>query len=197
MLVRRTFAAATTLAVGLATCAVGFLAGAEPSQAAATRTVTLRFAGGHDTDPVDNGRPVVLVAAGLGVPTAVFRDAFSRVHPADAGRQPTDEQARANKAALLSVLAPYGVTNERLDEVSNRYRYNRSAGQTWTRRGARATAVIRGDKVVSVKLLDGGMGYSSTPTVTVPGVAGARVTATVSYGTDLTANGAVTALKLG
>ena len=30
--------------------------------------VAVTFSGGHDTDPKDHGRPVVLVAAALGVP---------------------------------------------------------------------------------------------------------------------------------
>ncbi|MBW7459054.1 hypothetical protein K0U00_33890, partial [Paenibacillus sepulcri] len=82
------------------------------------------ISGGFDTDPVDHGRPVVLIAAALGVPTEVFREAFSGVTPAGAGSGgPTAEEAQQNKAALLKVLGSYGITNERLDEVSNYYRY--------------------------------------------------------------------------
>jgi len=174
-------------------------AGIVPACAAApakSRTVTLQISGGHDTDPVDRGRPVVLIAAGLGVPTEVFREAFSGVHPAGPDRGPTDAEAQANKATLLSVLAPYGITNERLDEVSNHYRYMGANGELWTHRDARATAVVRNGKVVSVRLVDGGAGYSSTPAVTVPGVGRATIRATVSYGTDLAANGAITSLKV-
>jgi hypothetical protein len=168
--------------------------GAAPGQ---TRTVALQISGGHDTDPVDHGRPVVLIAAGLGVPTEVFRSAFRGVHPAGAGSGgPTEQEAQANKAALMSVLAPYGITNERLDAVSNRYRYVASDGALWAHRAARATAVVRGGKVVSVRLADGGAGYSSTPTVTVPGVASATVRATVAYGTDLATNGAISRLQV-
>src|SRR4051812_47520904 len=76
------------------------------------------FTGGHDTDPRDGGRPVVLVAAGLGVPPEVFREAFRGVTPARNGR-PSAEEARRNKEALMKVLGPRGVTNDRLDEVSN------------------------------------------------------------------------------
>jgi hypothetical protein len=187
---RRTLAvlAATTLAVPAVALA------AAPAK---TRTVTLTISGGHDTDPVDHGRPVVLVAAGLGVPTDVFRQAFSGVHPAGAGSGgPTEAEAQANKAALLAVLAPYGVTNDRLDEVSNRYRYMASSGETWTHRDAKATATVRNGKVVSVTLVDAGAGYSSTPTVTVPGAPTAKVTATVAYGTDLDTNGRIGSLKV-
>lgn len=41
------------------------------------------FSGGHETVGVDHGRPVVLIAAALGVKDEVFREAFSHVHPAD------------------------------------------------------------------------------------------------------------------
>jgi hypothetical protein len=48
---------------------------------------------------------------------------ISHVHPAGPGSGgPTGEEARANKAALMSALGKYRGTNERLDEVSNRYR---------------------------------------------------------------------------
>src|ERR1700727_2764514 len=99
-----------------------------PLPASATK-VPLVFQGGHDTDPRDHGRPVVLVAAALGVPIAVFRNAFSHVHPAPAGEQPTQNEVHDNKRQLLSRLAPYGVTNERLDEVSNYYRYRPQNGE--------------------------------------------------------------------
>src|SRR5438045_1713230 len=70
---------------------------------AAEKTVPVTFSGGHETDPKDGGRPVVLVAAGLGVKPEVFREAFRGVTPARDGR-PTPEQARKNKEALLKVL---------------------------------------------------------------------------------------------
>jgi hypothetical protein len=110
--------------------------------------------------------------------------------------EPDPAQVQRNKAALLAVLAPYGVTNERLDTVSDYYRYQGGEGQTWTRRAATARAVVRDGKVVSVRLLGGGAGYSSTPKVTVPGVPGAVVKAVVGYGTDLPGNGGVTTLKV-
>ncbi|KXK15985.1 MAG: hypothetical protein UZ14_CFX002000161 [Chloroflexi bacterium OLB14] len=96
-----------------------------------TDEVQVIISGGYELDPRDNGRPVILIASALGVPEEVFREAFSHVNPAGAGSSPSEEQAQANKAALMNVLAPYGVTNDYLDEVSNYYRYNRSAGETW------------------------------------------------------------------
>src|SRR3954471_14804414 len=75
---------------------------------AAETKVPVTFSGGHETDPRDHGRPVVLVAAGLGVAPEVFRDAFSGVHPAGPGSGgPTREEAQKNKQALMSVLGKY------------------------------------------------------------------------------------------
>ena len=82
--------------------------------------VPVVFSGGHDTEGVDHGRPVILIANALGVKPEVFREAFTHVHPAGPGSGgPTDAEARANKAALMSALGKYGVTDERLNQVSN------------------------------------------------------------------------------
>jgi hypothetical protein len=43
---------------------------------AAEAKVPVTFSGGHETDPQDRGRPVVLVAGALGVKPEVFRKAF-------------------------------------------------------------------------------------------------------------------------
>jgi hypothetical protein len=164
--------------------------------AARSATVTVRVTGGHATDAHDHGRPVVLIAAALGVPTEVFRTAFDGVTPAAGGDAPDPAQVQANKAALLAVLAPYGVTNERLDEVSNHYRFQGSKGETWPQEAATATAVVRDGRVVSVTLVDGGSGYTSTPRITVPGVPGATIRVTLHHGTDFAANGAIERLTV-
>jgi hypothetical protein len=164
--------------------------------AAATKTVTVRVTGGHETDAHDNGRPVVLIAAALGVPTEVFRTAFDGVTPASGGDAPDPAQVQANKAALLKVLAPYGVTNERLDEVSNHYRFQGSKGETWPQQAATATAVVRAGKVVSVTLVGGGSAYSSTPRISVPGASSASIKVTLSHGTDFATNGSIASLTV-
>src|SRR5437588_9768871 len=66
-------------------------------------TVPVNFSGGHETDQRDGGRPVVLIAAGLGVKPEVFRDAFSRVRPARDGK-PTGEEAGRNQEILMKAL---------------------------------------------------------------------------------------------
>ena len=159
-----------------------------------TGEVTVTISGGHGTDPVDNGRPVVLVAAALGVPTGVFREAFSGVTPAGAGEQPEDTQVRLNKSALLEVLAPYGITNEQLDAASDFYRYNGSSGGTWAHTDATAVAVLTDGKVSSIIVTTAGAGYSSTPTVTLS--TGQTATATLAYGTDTATNGSIESISL-
>src|SRR5882757_5216491 len=99
------------------------------------------FSGGHETDSRDHGRPVNLVAGALEVKPEVFREAFSGVTPAKNGK-PSGEEARRNKTALMKVLQPYGVTNDRLDEVSNYYRYRPQAGEMWPVKEAKAVAIV-------------------------------------------------------
>jgi len=159
--------------------------------------VPVVFSEGHDTDPRDHGRPVILVAGALAVPPEVFREAFSHVHPAgpDSGG-PTDEEARANKAALMSVLGKYGVTNDRLNEVSNRYRYVRSHGQMWPTKAAVANALVQNGVVTGYEIVSRGFGYSSPPTVTVPDVKGVAPKVELSFGKDFEANGSVSAITV-
>jgi hypothetical protein len=160
-------------------------------------TTSVVISGGFDTDPQDHGRPVDLIAAALGVPTEVFREAFRGVTPAGLGSEPSSELARRNKAALLKVLAPYGVTNERLDEVSNYYRYNGSKGETWPKTRATATATVMNGVVTGVTITHAGAGYSSSPTVTVTGPNGkVTATATLSYTKDFKTNGSVSAISI-
>src|SRR4051794_12261065 len=81
---------------------------------AAEKEVPLTFSGGHEIGKNDFGRPVVLIAAALEVKPEAFREAFSGVTPSKSGK-PSPAEARKNKEALMKVLGPLGVTNERLD----------------------------------------------------------------------------------
>ncbi len=105
--------------------AATFVTHAEPVPLpAGAKRVPVVFSGGHETVGIDHGRPVALIAAALGITDDVFREAFSRVRPARPGSGgPTNEEAQQNKAALMKALGKYGFTNERLDAVSNFYRY--------------------------------------------------------------------------
>ena len=150
--------------------------------------------GGHDTDPRDQGRPVALIAAALGVEDQVFRDAFSGVSPARGG-DPTAARAHANKQVLMDALGPHGVTNERLDEVSNFYRYQPQAGGLWRHTPAQATAVIENGKVVAIKLTNPGAGYTVPPEVIVAGY-DVQVQAKLEFGADLQKNGQISTLTI-
>ncbi len=168
--------------------------GCSPVKSPAT-SFTVSITGGHETNAGDAGRPVVLVAAALGVPPEVFREAFSHVTPAPAGQESDPTQVDLNKAALLSVLGPYGVTNDRLDEVSNYYRFNGSGGETWPQVSATATAIVSDGRVTGFTITNAGAGYSSAPTITVSG-ADVTATATVAYTTDFATNGSLSSITL-
>jgi hypothetical protein len=189
--VRLLFAAAFFLGLPFASRADG------TSPADGVKKVDLVFEGGHDTDPRDHGRPVVLIAAALGVPAPVFRDAFSHVHPARPGGPPQEDQVRQNKQALMERLSPYGVTDDRLNEVSNYYRYRSWAGELWRHVAAAAYALVKGDKIVDIVLTQRGAGYTTPPRVSVRGV-GLTVypMATLAYGKDLATNGSIKAVVM-
>ncbi|RYG45739.1 hypothetical protein EON79_11865 [bacterium] len=157
--------------------------------------VPVNFTGGFETDPQDGGRPVVLVAGALGVKPQVFRDAFSRVNPARDGA-PSDERVHANKDVLLAALAPYGITNDRLDEVSDHYRYRPEEGERWPTRPAKAFAILKGGEVVRFEIIDPGYGYTSAPLVGVKGMKGLRATLKLAFSADFGKNGSVKALAL-
>ncbi len=165
------------------------------AQTAGMRRVVVAFEGGHETVGVDRGRPVVLVAGALGVKPEVFRDAFSRVHPSRNG-PPTPDEAQANKRALMDALGKYGITNERLDEVSNHYRYRREKGEMWPVRPAKAFAVVQNGRVLRFEVTDGGEGYSSPPTVRIPGFPNLSGTATLSFDKRFEKNGAVKSIAV-
>lgn len=183
---------ARSLLVALAVSLTNLSAGELP--AGVTRQAVV-FTGGHDTDHVDGGRPVVLIAAALGVPTEVFREAFTHVHPAHDGG-PTRDQAQQNKAALMSVLGKYGISNERLDEVSNYYRYRPQNGELWTHKDATANALIKDGSVIGYEITSPGAGYSTPPAVSVPGFKDASGKVEIAFGQDLESNGAVSAISL-
>ncbi len=164
-------------------------------QATTDGEVQVLITGGHDTDPRDGGRPVVLIASMLGVPSEVFREAFSHVHPAGAGQEPNPIQVGLNKDALLSALSPYGVTNDYLDEVSNYYRYNGKAGETWPETPATATAILTDGVVTGFVITNPGSGYTSPPVITVFN-SDVKATARLSFTTDFGTNGSIAEITI-
>lgn len=176
--------------------ALASVASAEPIPAGVTK-VPVEFSQGHDTEPQDRGRPVILIASALGVKPEVFREAFSKVRPAGPGKAPEEHQVRENKKALMDALGKYGITNEKLDQVSNRYRYRKEREELWPVEPAVANALVKDGVVTGFEIIKGGSGYSSTPKVTVPGVKPFTAEVEVSYDKDFTRNGAVSTIKLG
>lgn len=159
--------------------------------------LAIQFNGGHDTDPRDHGRPVTLIAAALKVPQDVFRQTFKNVHPAGPGSGgPTEEEARQNKAALMAGLSPYGVTDERLNAVSNYYRYmKKNHDDLWQHRDAIAYAIVKDNKVVRFDIPDSGAGYTSQPKGTIASLPAVNVTGKLHFGTDLQTNGSIESLS--
>lgn len=163
------------------------------AQAQETR-VPVTFTGGHETDRRDGGRPVALVAGALGVTPEQFREAFRGVTPARNGG-PTGEQARANKSALMKVLRPLGVNNDRLDEVSNYYRYRPQAGEMWPVTAARAEAVLVNGKVKEVVVKESGSGYLVAPVAKVKDHPEIDLQVSLHFDKDFKKNGSVTKIE--
>lgn len=153
------------------------------------------LSGGHTTDRRDGGRPVVLIAAALGVEPQVFRDAFSNVNPSRSGAASRALQT-ANKKVLLDALGKHGITNDRLDTVSDYYRYKPQDGGLWKTTPATAKAIIKNGKVTDIKIVNPGSGYMTAPNVTIAGHSDIRVLATIGFSKDFSKNGSITSLKI-
>lgn len=162
---------------------------------AAEKKISLTITGGHDTDPKDRGRPVILIAAALGVTPEVFREAFSGVTPARNGR-PSSEEARRNKDALMRVLKPHGISNDRLDEVSNYYRYQPQKGELWKTTPAKGHALIEEGKIKQIVVTDPGSGYSSSPKVTVAGFEKTKLKTALLFDKNLKKNGSIKSIEV-
>lgn len=156
---------------------------------------TVTISGGHDIGKNDHGRPCVLIAAALGVKTEVFREAFSGVTPAS-GRGPTQVEARKNKEVLLKVLGPHGVTNGRLDAVSDYYRFRPQKGELWKHKEAKAKAVIEDGKLISIEVTEPGSGYTTPPKVTVKGFETTEFVVSLHFDKDLKKNGSVKSIEV-
>ncbi len=161
-----------------------------------TLRVPVTFSGGHETHPVDHGRPVILIAAALGVPAEVFREAFSRVQPAPGGTVPGQHRVQQNKEKLMAVLGPHGISNERLDTVSNYYRYNPQWGRLWPTDDAKAYALVRDGRITGFEIVAGGSGYSTSPAIQVPGFDGSSGDVQLSFGQQFDRNGSVSGIRL-
>lgn len=183
------------LKVGCAAVALTAIGSCRGAAWADETKIPIVFSGGHETDRRDGGRPVVLVAAGLGVSPELFREAFRGVTPARGG-PPSRAQAQRNKRALLKVLGPHGVTNERLDEVSDYYRYRPERGELWRCRPARAQAIVKDGRVTRIEITEAGAGYSSPPKATVQGFEKTPLEVKLHFDKDVETNGSITAIEI-
>jgi hypothetical protein len=162
---------------------------------AAEMKVPVTFSAGHEIGKDDFGRPVPLIAAALDVKPEVFRKAFSGVTPAR-GRGPSRDEARKNKEALLKVLAPHGVTNDRLDEVSDYYRYRPQDGELWPTKAAQAHAIVKDGKIQKIVVTEPGAGYCSPPMAQVEGFKNVEFRVTLEFSKDLRKNGGISAVEI-
>ena len=97
----------------------------------------------------------------------------------------------------MKVLSPLGVTNDRLDEVSNYYRYRLQRGELWTVTPAEAYAVVEDGKVKQIVVTNPGSGYSSAPKATVQGMDRIPLKVTIRFARDLKKNGAIASVEIG
>ena len=89
----------------------------------------------------------------------------------------------------MEALGSYGVTNERLDMVSDYYRYVRGRGALWPTKPAAGYALVETGKITRFVVTRGGSGYSSPPTTTVPNFDGIAVKVELSFSKQLKKNG--------
>jgi hypothetical protein len=96
----------------------------------------------------------------------------------------------------MSALAKYGVTDARLNEVSNYYRYPPGRGGMWRNKPATANALVKNGTVIGYEIIDGGSGYTSPPTVSVAGMQGVTAKVDLSFGKVMESNGAVSSITV-
>ena len=93
-------------------------------------------------------------------------------------------------------LGKYGITNDRLDTVSNFYRYPPGSKSLWKNQPATASALVKDGAVIGYELTSGGSGYTTPPTVSVPDIKGATTKVELSFSKDFETNSAVSAITV-
>lgn len=108
---------------------------------------------------------------------------------------PSDDRVHQNKRALLDALGKYGITNDRLDEVSDYYRYQPQKGERWPTKPAKGYATVENGKVMSITITDPGSGYTTAPVATI-GNLKTKTTVKLSFGKRFETNGSVASVKV-
>ena len=93
----------------------------------------------------------------------------------------------------MKVLKPLGVNNDRLDEVSNYYRYQPQRGELWKTTPADGHAVVENGKIKRVVVTEPGSGYSTPPQATAQGMETTMLKVKLHFDKDLKKNGSVDA----
>lgn len=96
----------------------------------------------------------------------------------------------------MKVLETLGVTNQRLDEVSNYYRYQPQRGQLWNTTPAKVHAVVEAGKVKRIVVTDPGSGFSSPPKATITGMEQVGLKVTIQFSKELKANESISAVEV-
>jgi len=162
-------------------------------QSVAADRVVVQFSGGHRTEAQDNGHPVALIAPALGVTPAVFREAFFQFEP-DA--EESDAEAwKKHKSEMMSILGEHGVSDQQLDTVMNYYRGPRAQGGIWPTNVAVAWAIVDDGKITGFEIVNGGSGYTSSPTVAIAGFDSSSFEAVLSFGKQLDENGSISEIR--
>ena len=95
----------------------------------------------------------------------------------------------------MAVLGPHGVTNERMDEVADYYRFRPQEGELWPTREAEAYAEVEGGRIARIVVTEGGSGYSSPPTAMVKGFEGEKFEVRLRFSKTLEENGEVESVE--
>ena len=88
------------------------------------------------------------------------------------------------------------MTNERLDEVSDYYRFRPERGELWPNTPAKAHAVIENGQVARIVVTQAGSGYSSPPSIQVKGFPDVQLRAKLGFSKDLKKNGLIAAVEI-
>ena len=96
----------------------------------------------------------------------------------------------------MKVLAPLKVTNDRMDEVANYYRFRPQKGELWPTKPAEAYAVIDSGKIKEIVVTEPGSGYNTPPKATIDGFKNIRLESKIKYDKDLKKNGGIESVEI-